>query len=679
MKTLLLLAFFIFILSSANCNEKKIKFGKIDKEDLEMTVYEKDTTAVAVVLYELGDSEIEYNQTTGWRLVFNVHKRIKVLKKEGVEYADFQIGLSKDGSRSEEVNGLKAITFNLEGGKVIKDELDKKDVYLDDVSKYYAQETFSMPNVKVGSVIELKYSIDCKAFFRNMRPWMFQHSIPTIYSEYLVKIPEYFRFRKFTLGFENYSQFEEDNYPVSQVFTYKTSSGGDARTSSRVVKTEYDQSRLDYSCDRYHWVAEDMPAFKKEAFISTEDNYIQQVQFELQTIQFPGDKLYTYSESWESINKNLKEDEDFGKIVFGNARYLEDETNGLLNGVTDDAEKVAVLFNHVRSNYKFTGRRSIYSKGIRKVVADKSGNVADINFLLSAYLQNAGFDVKPIVLSTRSNGIFLFPTVTSFNYVALVAEINGQPIFLDAANKDCAINELPYECLNGNGLIVGGAQPEWVNLYELGNANSQFVSTITINDDGKLTGAVSIAKMGYSAQAFRSEVGEYASTAKYIEDFADRNLDWDIESHELDGIDDLSNRTTEKITATVNNKSIFAGDKIYINPLIANITDENPFKLEERKYPVDFGFKFKENEMVIFNLPEGYVVEELPEAFNAILPESKAVYLFSVQKLSEKQVQVVSNLTINQPIFQAEDYVSLKQLFNHIIEKQSQQIILKKI
>ncbi|MDX8340266.1 DUF3857 domain-containing protein [Draconibacterium sp. IB214405] len=674
MKSLLLFPLFLLIVSFAYCNEKNIKFGKVDKEDLEMTVYDKDTTAVAVVLYEYGDSEIEYIPNSGWRLSFSVHRRIKILKKEGVEYADFQIGLSKDGSYDEEVNGLKAITFNLENGKIEKTELSNKDVHLDDVNRYYQQETFSMPNVKVGSVLDIKYSIDCKAFFRNMRPWMFQHSIPTVYSEYLVTIPEYFMFRKFTLGFEKYASYEEGNIPVSKVIVSKS------RTETRgLIDTQYDQNRIAFNCKSYHWVAKDMPAFKKEAYISTEDNYIQQVQFELQSVQFPGDQPYNYSESWESINKNLIEDEDFGKIAFGNARFLEDETNSLLAGVTDDAEKLAILYSHVRANYKFTGRNTIYSKGLRKTVSDKNGNVADINFLLAAHLKNAGFTVKPMVLSTRSNGMFLYPTVTSFNYVVLIAEINGKSILLDAADKDCTINELPYECLNGNGLIVGGTKPEWVNLYGLGNANSQFVSNIQIQEDGKMSGAVSIARMGYAAQAFRTEVGEFANTDKYVEDFADRNLDWDIEEHELKGINELNNRITQKLEVSLNNKSIFAGDLIYITPLIANSTEENPFKMEERKYPVDFGFKFKENEMVIFNLPDGYAVEELPETFNAILPESKATYLFSVQKIGDKQVQVVSNLAINQPVFQAEDYVALKELFNHIIEKQSQQIILKKI
>lgn len=674
MKSLLLLTLALFIISFANCNEKKVKFGKIDKEDLEMTVYEKDTTAAAVVLYEYGESEIEYSETFGWRLVFSVHRRIKILKKEGVEYADFRIGLSKSGEHHEEVNGLKGITFNLEDGKIEKTSLSNSDVHLDDVNKYYDQETFSMPNVKVGSVIDIKYSIDCKAFFRNMRPWLFQHSIPAIYSEYLVKIPEYFVFRKFGLGFEKYSLFEEDEFSTSRAIISKE------RNSTRgSLSTQYNQNTLSFICQRHHWIAQDMPAFEKEAFISTEDNYIQQVQYELQSIQFPGSNIHTYSESWESINNNLIKDEDFGKVAFASARFLEDETNELIAGITDDIEKVAALYNHVRSNYKFTGRHSIYSKGLRKVISDKNGDVADINFLLSAYLRNAGFQVKPMVLSTRSNGVFLYPTVTSFNYVVLITEVDGKTIFLDAADQYCSLNELPYKCLNGNGLVVREGEPGWVNLYGLGNASSQYISNLNIQEDGKLSGAITVVRSGYAAQSFRAEIGDFTNSEKYIEDFAEKNLDWEIETHELKGVDELSNRVIEQIKVTVSNKSIFAGDKIYINTLIANPTEENPFKLADRKYPVDFGFKFKDSEMVVFNLPEGYEIEELPESFKAELPESKAMFLFSVKKIDDKQVQALATLHINKPVFYAEDYQLLKELFNHIIEKQSQQIILRKI
>lgn len=677
MKSLLMLSVFVFVTFFSFSQTDKIKFGKIDEKDLQMQVYDKDTSAVAVILFEKGTGEIEYNQTLGWELKFSKHQRIKILKEEGVDYADFQIKLNVSGSEEEEVTKLKAITFNLEDGKIVKDELDRKDIHAEEVNKYINLESFSLPNVRVGSVIDIQYSINCKAFFRDMRPWMFQHSIPTVYSEYEVKIPEYFIFRQFVLGFEKFTTAEQTSSMSDIILSSKTRSGGTFNTGA--VRTDINYDKISFQNNVYHWIAEDMPEFKEEAYTSTVDNFIQQVQFELQSIQFPNSTPHSYSQSWESINQNLKEDEDFGKIVFGQAKFLEEETASLISGASDNMEKVDILLNHVRDNYKFNGFHSIYSKGLRTTIKDMSGNAADINFLLAAYLRSAGFEVKPVVLSTRSNGIFVFPTVTGFNYVVLQCNVDGKNVLLDAADDYSGINELPYKCLNGRGLIIGGSAPEWIELLEVGRSDVNYMSNLTIDETGKLSGKVDISRKGYSAQSFRSKVASFNSVDKYTEDFAEKNHDWEIETHSVEGIDELNNRVLENIGISLSNSSIFAGDLIYVSPVIFNVQDENPFKLKERKYPVDFGFTIKENEMNIITIPEGYSVEELPESCKIGLPEGKVVYMFSVRKLNENQIHVVSNLIINKPVLYAEDYENLKELFNLIIEKEKQQIILKKI
>lgn len=671
MKTLLLLTFFTLFSYFIQAKDKGVKFGKIDKSDLEMKVYDTDTTAVAVILYENGTSEIEYNQSEGWRLVFNKHQRIKILKKDGVNYADFQILLNVSGSDREDMHNLKAITFNLENGKIVKDELDRKDVHHEEVNKYRNLETFSMPNVKVGSVIDVKYEINCKSFFRNMRPWLFQHSIPTVYSEYMVLVPDYFKFRQFVLGFESFTTAEETIIPKTINQTY--------RNQSATQAGQYQQSSIPINVNCYHMIAENLPKFEEEAFISTVDNYIQQVQFELQAVQFPQSQLHTYSQSWESINTNLTEDDDFGQVVFAPANFLDDSKDELLAGVADDFEKLLVLFRYVRDNFSFNGFNGIYSKGLRKVLKDKNGNVADLNFLLVAYLRSAGLDAKPVVLSTRSNGMFVYPTVTGFNYVAVLCEIDGKEILLDASDEFSNVNELPYKCLNGQGLVVGGKKPEWVDLHGIGESTSNFISQVSIKTDGTLTGTANIARTGYAAQAFRRDISEFKSEEKYAEDYAEQRVNWEIESHEIEGVDALESRVVEKIGFSTSDGSVFAGDKIYVSPVILNPTTENPFKLKERKYPVDFGYTFKETETVIFTVPEGYQIEEIPESFKAALPDSKATYIFGAKIMGERQIHIVADIRINTPVMLAEDYESIKQLLNLQIEKQKQQIILKKI
>jgi hypothetical protein len=57
-----------------------------------------------------------------------------------------------------------------------------------------------------------------------------------------------------------------------------------------------------------------------------------------------------------------------------------------------------------------------------KAYKDKTGNVAEINLMLTAMLRYAGLNANPVLVSTRSNGIAMFPNRTAFNYVIAAVE-----------------------------------------------------------------------------------------------------------------------------------------------------------------------------------------------------------------------------------------------------------------
>ena len=97
---------------------------------MEMTSYDLDTSAGAVILGEFGKTTFEYTQDMGFHQVFTVHRRIKILDKEELEQGDFLISLYESNSgREEKLSGLKAFTFNMENGKVAKYKLERKNVF----------------------------------------------------------------------------------------------------------------------------------------------------------------------------------------------------------------------------------------------------------------------------------------------------------------------------------------------------------------------------------------------------------------------------------------------------------------------------------------------------------------------------------------------------------------------
>ena len=61
------------------------------------------------------------------------------------------------------------------------------------------------------------------------------------------------------------------------------------------------------------------------------------------------------------------------------------------------------------------------------------------------------------------------------------------------------------------------------------------------------------------------------------------------------------------------------GNKLYFSPLFFLKTSENPFKLEKREFPVDFGYPSSTKYMININLPEGYKVESAPSPISISL------------------------------------------------------------
>src|SRR6476646_8128610 len=106
-----------------------VKFGKVSPEDFDLSKYKFDTAVSAVVISEIGSSQFQGN-TKGWfSLVYKIQKRIKIINKNGFAAADINIALYSDGKDEEKIQNLKATTYNLENGVVVKSDLDDKAVF----------------------------------------------------------------------------------------------------------------------------------------------------------------------------------------------------------------------------------------------------------------------------------------------------------------------------------------------------------------------------------------------------------------------------------------------------------------------------------------------------------------------------------------------------------------------
>jgi hypothetical protein len=181
---------------------------------------------------------------------------------------------------------------------------------------------------------------------------------------------------------------------------------------------------------------------------------------------------------------------------------------------------------------------------------------------------------------------------------------------------------------------------------------------------------------GYKARSPRKNYLENGEE-KYIEDIMSESS-WELEDLSLENADDLSKSLIEKYTIEEMEASDVLGNKIYLNPIVSGAWDENPFKLEEREYPVDFSSKFGEKYYVTFTIPDGYEVEEVPLSKVVALPNKGGKYVFNVS-IAGNKITVLNTLDLKKALFSQLEYTYVKEFFAQMVAKQKEQIVLKKM
>ena len=197
------------------------------------------------------------------------------------------------------------------------------------------------------------------------------------------------------------------------------------------------------TCKVSKFELKDVPALKEESFVSNMENYRSAVKFELAQSQMPNSIPKYLAKSWDDVVRTIYRSEGFGGQL-DKTSYFKSDIEGLVAGVSGEMKKAAIIYNYVRNKIKWNGNYGKYTDlGVRKAYKESTGNVADMNLMLTAMLRHAGVDANPVILSTRGHGIKMFPTLNGFNYVICAIEVEDAVILLDATNYYGEPNVLP--------------------------------------------------------------------------------------------------------------------------------------------------------------------------------------------------------------------------------------------
>jgi hypothetical protein len=490
-----------------------------------------------------------------------------------------------------------------------------------------------------------------------INPWYFQYNIPVAFSRCETAIPSFYKFRTTLKG----------NLPL---FSKKD--------SIEYGKNEY--LIFPYFNDYNDYILKDVPAFIDEPYINSRINYLARLVFELNTFTTIGAK-FEFNTSWEEISNDLLENKYFGQQIDA-SYFLEKHLKKLIKEIEKEnkKEKLIAIYDFVRTTMKWNEECSKYaSQDLKRSFKERTGNSADINLMLLSMLKKAEFNVKPILLSTRENGI-LYPNIPSegsLNYTICVVLLDDEKIFLDATEKYCPIGVLPERCLNGTAKVINKFYPSDIEIIANKKSNQTAQVQLKIDSSGTISGNIIQSFENNIAIDIRNKL-KNGKFEDYIEEVKKNYSDIEIENIEINNLDSIYSNLTIKYDVNILGETTLGGDLLYINPMLGLGTNENPFKLDDRNYPVDFAYPFSEKYLFSITIPDNYTVDEIPETAIVKLPDSKGNFKYSVNKIGNT-LYIVSILNINQAVFSNIEYFELKELYSAIVSKQAEMIVLKKI
>ena len=291
-------------------------------------------------------------------------------------------------------------------------------------------------------------------------------------------------------------------------------------------------------------------------------------------------------------------------------------------------------------------------------------------------LKESGIQVTPVLISTRDNGFptSLYPVITDFNYLIVQATINENTYLLDATDKHLSFGEIPFRCLNGQGRLMDFKNgSKWIDINPPKISNTQYMTSLSFDINQNIIGKVKSKTTGYAS--LRKRKSYYSNSDNYLDELENNNPNIEISDFEV-----ISSDKTDPIFLEDYNIEYIAdetGDNIYINPFFIIYFENNPFKLQERTYPIDFGYTKSVLYMLTMDIGDDYDIIETPKNAIFALPNNEGLINLSSKVVGSK-INIVLKFNFKSPLYPQEYYSYLKAYVSKIIEIQNNSLILLK-
>jgi len=614
----------------------------ISPDELKMTSEPKAPGAAAIYLYR----QVDRDDVSGRQTVY---ERIKILGEEGRKYGNVEISFLKG---RDNIRDIKARTVEPDGSVVNLDAKPYETTIVKAKGVKYLAKTFTMADVRVGSIIEYRYTDEMDPY------WVYD-------SYWLLNADLFTKHAKFSLR-------------RSPVYALRWSWPNGLPEGAQPPKEDHGIVRLE---------ARDIEAFQAEDYMPPERELKVRVDF-----------VY---ESWNKESEPSKYWEKFGKAQFDATEKFLDKRKAMEQALativqpSDDLEtKVQKLYARMQQlrNYSFEREKSWQEQKREKrrdinsvddVWKEQGGNGSEINLLFVGLLRAAGLSASLVGVSTRDSYFFTPKLMNSrqLNNNVVLVRLGSKDLYLDPGTAHLPFGLLPWHEAGVKGFLAAREGGTWIETPrpDCESTRVDRKADLRLAEDGALEGKVTVTFAGLEAFEMRIDAAQIDDNArkKMVEDFVRGVLPAQSEvtltnQPEWSG---SSLTLTAEFTIKVQGWITSAGQRQLFTTGIFGGDEKHVFEHADRVHPVYFHFPHVETDDLVVALPSGWKIETLP----APALEDHGLVVFKTKVMDDHgSLRISRTLRLNLLLLDTSYYPQLRDFFQYVRSGDEQQVLLRR-
>lgn len=597
----------------------------------------------APYVYALKQLHITFEQDeTSIVALLDYHVRIKVFDASSPEASLVSIPYYFD-QNMEEVRELKALTHRPDGTSLA---VPDSAVRLINVNSRYNIMEFTMPGVTDGSVIEYAYRLR-RRYIEELPEFYFGHRVPTALARVSIRYPRYLRYEATAENFDrppSHRTEKVDTSRVPPVFTY-----------DRPEPVTVEQ-----------WSARDLPALRREKYITSLDDYRPKLNFQISEFGIPRQPL---ENSWDFVVADLRRNRDIlGRI----ASYERAAETGRRIGAEFESPSAArdSIFRYINERASFNGTNRAFSETADSaVMAGEPADQAAINQTLTAMLRGAGIEAWPLLISSRGAGRInrSFPSFYQFNAQLVHAAAGDSATVMDASFDHAQPGLIPVEMYNETGLLLREEGYEWIPVTP---SSSVFSIRVFLRGEldskGNLSGSVEARSGGYPARVIREQVaggmGEEGILRQALFDGYSRLR---LTGAALENVQNYREPVRLSGEFALPGYATSFTDGLEFRPMVVGYLRSNPFESPSRDLPVTLDAPERLDLRYEIAIPEGFAPREGRGSRSLQLD---GAYLREEYDTSGDTLRYEFHIDISQIKFRQEQFPQLIRLYERWVE-----------